>query len=105
MKPRATGFDLDGTLTESRQPLTPETGMIVASLFPERSRLENLHLFHTSAPQCYRYYDGAVKAEYAHNCTFIEEKEHIMMALTEGIAETESPSRPARYPAPTRLPP
>ena len=108
---RAIIFDLDGTLTESKQPLTPEMGALLAQLFatmpvavfsgaalhqfeqqflpflPEGARLENLYLFPTSAAQCYVYADGAWRPVYAHDFT-PEEKEKILAALKEGIEKT-----------------
>lgn len=111
METRAIIFDLDGTLTESKQPLEREMGISLARLFsnmplavfsggalhqfenqllaflPKDAHLENLYLFPTSAAQCYTFSNGLWRVVYTNDFT-PEEKEKIVTALKDGIEET-----------------
>jgi HAD superfamily hydrolase (TIGR01484 family) len=103
-------FDLDGTLTKSKSPLTPEMGSVLTHLLqkmpvaimsggsyaqyqtqfmagmPADADFSNLYLFPTSAAQCYTYRDGVWQLLYSNPFTS-EEKEKILAALTESLRE------------------
>ncbi|HVB19734.1 MAG TPA: HAD-IIB family hydrolase [Candidatus Paceibacterota bacterium] len=111
MELQAIIFDLDGTLTESKSPLTAEMGEALARLFekmpvavmsggsytqfqkqflggiPQKANLKNLYLFPTSASQCYLWKDGSWQSRYANPFT-PEEKSRVLGALTEALRET-----------------
>jgi hypothetical protein len=104
-------FDLDGTLAESKQPLSSDMGMRIAELlnnmpvavmsgagFPQFSKqflaylptsaqIENLYLFPTSSAQCYAYRDKKWTSIYNHSFTE-EEKSKIITSLQKVIDET-----------------
>jgi hypothetical protein len=104
-------FDLDGTLTESKSPLTPSMGALLARLLekmpvaimsggsyaqferqflsnmPTSAHLNNLYLFPTSAAQCYVWKDGAWEHLYS-NPLSPEEKSRVLTALAEALRET-----------------
>lgn len=104
-------FDLDGTLTVSKSPMTPEMGTLLARLMlkmpvavmsggsyvqfqkqflggmPADANYKNLYLFPTSAAQCYVWKDGAWELFYANPFT-PEEKSQILQALDESLKET-----------------
>jgi len=111
MIPKATIFDLDGTLTESKSAMTPEMGALLARLLekmpvavmsggalvqfqkqllpalPPTARLENLYLFPTSAAQCYTFENGELSAKY--NLTFTqEERAKILSVLDAALKAT-----------------
>jgi len=111
MIPKATIFDLDGTLTESKAALTPEMGAVLARLMtrmpvavmsggsyaqfqkqlllniPADASFENLYLFPTSAAQCYTWKDA--RWQFLYNFPFTpEEKSRVLQALTESLHET-----------------
>ncbi len=110
-KLKAIVFDLDGTLTESKQRLETSMGLRIAKLLeqlpvaifsgaafhqfekqvlpflPETAKKENLHLFPTSAAQCFSFSDGSWRVRY-HNDFTSEEKKLIRRALDEGITTT-----------------
>jgi phosphomannomutase len=104
-------FDLDGTLTESKAPLTKEMGALLARLIvkmpvaimsggsyaqfqkqllggmPSDANFKNLYLFPTSAAQCYTWKDGGWQILYTNPFTS-EEKAQVLQALAEALAET-----------------
>jgi HAD superfamily hydrolase (TIGR01484 family) len=117
-KPKAVIFDMDGTLTESKTPITPEMGALVAKLaeqrvvavmsgggFPQYEKQflaglpgdippGRLYLFPTSAAQCRRYEGGSWKSAYDH--VFSEdEKARIRAAVAEALEEVR-PAKPER---------
>lgn len=97
--PRAVAFDLDGTLAESKSPVTKEMGTILARLaatrpiavlsggkygqfktqlvpaFPEDMNLSNVYLFPNCAGYCYHYEDGEWKILDDHSLTGAEQNE------------------------------
>ena len=109
--PRAMIFDIDGTLTESKSTLAPETAAVLVELLkkmpvaimsggsyeqfkeqllrglPENTYLTNLFLFPTSAAQCYTWRDGAWQFLYNNPFTS-EEKTLVLQALDEALRET-----------------
>lgn len=104
-------FDLDGTLTESKSPLTREMGEVLARLvqrmpaaimsggsyaqfqkqllggMPEGVNYKNLYLFPTSAAQCYTWKDGEWSILYSNPFT-PEERSAVLQALAESLKET-----------------
>ena len=109
--PKITIFDLDSTLTESKQPMTREMGEVFKKLLdkmsvavmsgadlpqfekqflpylPVDSNLENLFLFPTSAAECLSFKKGGWVIEYDH--LFREdEKIRIYHALDRALEET-----------------
>lgn len=120
-KPKLMAFDLDGTLAESKQPLEASMGALLGRLLekmpvaimsgagfpqfeiqvlpavPEVSHIERLYIFSTNAGQCYTYKDGRWQPLY--DRTFnVSEKERIMQALKESLAETGLDHIPGRNP-------
>lgn len=111
MMPRAIIFDLDGTLTESKSPLAPEMGVLLARLIlkmpvaimsggsyeqfqkqfllhmPRDTNYRNVYLFPTSAAQCYAWKDGDWRFLYNNPFT-PEEKSRVLRALAEALHET-----------------
>ena len=109
--PKLVVFDLDGTLTESKQPVSTQMGEMVGNLLrvmpvavmsgaafhqfdrqflpalQERARLDRLYLFPTNAAVCYIHKDGKWKTVYDRSLTTIE-KSRILQALKEARAET-----------------
>ena len=111
MMPQAIIFDLDGTLAESKQPLTLEMGTLLVRLIlkmpvaimsggsyeqfqkqfllnmPHDTDYRNLYLFPTSAAQCYTWKDG--NWQFLYNDPFTpEEKSRVLQALAEALHET-----------------
>jgi HAD superfamily hydrolase (TIGR01484 family) len=104
-------FDLDGTLAESKTPMTLEMGALLAQLLnkmpvavmsgagfpqfekqflvgvPAGAKFENLYLFPTNAGRCYVYKNGAWEFSYDESFTS-EERDIIMKALNEALKET-----------------
>ena len=104
-------FDLDGTLTVSKSPLTREMGDVLARLLlslpvavmsggsyaqfqkqflggmPADANYKNLYLFPTSAAQCYTWRNGDWKLLYQ-NLFTAEEKTKVLRALEESLRET-----------------
>jgi hypothetical protein len=118
-KPRLVVFDLDGTLAESKQPVSPEMGALLSELLlhipvavmsgagfsqfetqflpalPESARFDRLFLFPTSAARCYQYKGGSWQLHYDHSFTTLE-RGRIMQALKEALAETHLTNIPDR---------
>lgn len=112
-------FDLDGTLTTSKQDMSPEMGYTLGQLLakarvavmsgaslrqfetqflpalPKDANLSNLYLFPTNAAQCFVYKDGEWKPEYKEEFT-PEERSHILESLQDAMVET-------RFKWPTQL--
>jgi len=109
--PKLVVFDLDGTLVESKQPMSAQMGDLVGKLLkimpvavmsgasfvqfeeqflpalPENALLDRLYLFPTNAAVCYSHKNGAWQASYDHSLTTIE-KSRILQAIKEARAET-----------------
>lgn len=109
--PKLVAFDLDSTLTESKQTMTPEMGALLSRLLakvpvavmsggawhqfekqllpalPPGTNLANLYLFPTSAGQCRTYRDGTWVNLYDESFSD-EERGEVTAALTEAMAET-----------------
>src|SRR3989344_1240797 len=109
--PHATIFDLDGTLTVSKSPLTSEMGATLARLLlkmpvavmsggsytqfqkqflggmPPDAHFGNLYLFPTSAAQCYTWENGEWQLLY-NNALTPEERSQVLGALAESLKET-----------------
>lgn len=118
MTPKTLIFDLDGTLTVSKSPLTSEMGELLAKLLtkmpvaimsggsyaqfqkqfmvgmPADANFSQLYLFPTSAAQCYSYHDGAWQLVYENPFT-PEEKATILQALDASLKETGFDKPPA----------
>lgn len=112
-----TAFDLDGTLSVSKQSVTPEMGVLLtqllqrmpvavmsgASLFqfqkqflhalPEDAPLEKLYLFPVSAAQCYTWDGGVWLPRYDYSFSE-EERQEIKDALAEALIESPYPPAP-----------
>lgn len=108
--PKITIFDLDGTLTESKQPLAKEMGEALKKLLgkmpvavmsgadfpqfekqflpylPSDSNLGNLFLFPTSAAECLSFKNGKWQSEYDYLFTG-EEKQKIFNAFEKVLAD------------------
>lgn len=109
--PRLAVFDLDGTLTESKQRISAEMAELLAQLLrhmpvaimsgagfpqfetqllpflPVEATLSRLYLFPDNAAQCYVYREGAWHAQYD-NAFTAAEREHILAALDGALVET-----------------
>jgi len=120
-KPKLVAFDLDGTLAESKQPVTLEIGGLLGELldkhkvailsgasfeqfetqllpsFAERAHFENLFLFPMNAARGYVYKDGAWHIAYDRSFNPVE-REKIMQAFKTSMEETgfaqDDPARP-----------
>jgi HAD superfamily hydrolase (TIGR01484 family) len=117
--PKLVAFDLDGTLAESKQPVTPEMGALLAKLLqkmpvavmsgagfpqfekqflpaiPGDANVANLYIFPDSAAQCWQYKNNAWQTVY--NKAFTrEEKERIMGVLAHALAEVGLSHAPVR---------
>jgi HAD superfamily hydrolase (TIGR01484 family) len=119
MTPKAVAFDLDGTLAASKAPLTAEMGALVAKLvarmpvavmsggsyaqfekqflagLPPGVNLSGLYLFPTSAAQCLEWREGSWQHVYDNEFTS-EERERVLRALAESLAETGFDKPPAK---------
>ncbi len=122
-KPKLVAFDLDGTLAESKQPLSAEMGELLAELLEkipvaimsgasfaqfeaqflpgvaDTARFERLYIFPTNAAECFSYQERAWKAQYDKSFNAFE-KRRIMQALKESMEETgfaPEPERPAAW--------
>ena len=109
--PRLIAFDLDGTLAESKSPMSAEMGELLSQLltrmpvailsggswkqfqyqflthFPPDARLENLYLFPTNAALCFVYRSQQWHPQYDKSFSDAE-KERIRKALAEALAES-----------------
>ncbi|MDO8566827.1 MAG: HAD-IIB family hydrolase [bacterium] len=118
--PKAIIFDLDGTLTVSKSPLTKEVSGALARLLramsvavmsggsyaqfqkqflsgmPSDAPYKNLYLFPTSAAQCYEWREGDWKLVYQ-NLFTPEERAKVLRALTEALRETGLDNPPQRW--------
>ena len=119
-KPKLVAFDLDGTLAESKQRVTPQMGELLAKLLtlmpvallsggswkqfesqllpalPEQTHKERLYLMPVSAAQCYIYKDGSWKTRYD-NTFGTAEKSRILQALKEALVEVKFEQPPRLY--------
>ncbi|MBX4191916.1 HAD-IIB family hydrolase [Candidatus Parcubacteria bacterium] len=110
VKPKLIGFDLDGTLAESKARVSAEMGELLSDLLsrmpvaimsggswkqietqllpslPLDTKLERLYLMPVSAGQCYVYRNQKWLPEYDHSFGPVE-KEQIFQALTESLKE------------------
>ncbi|MGC9602190.1 MAG: HAD-IIB family hydrolase [Minisyncoccia bacterium] len=117
--PKLVAFDLDGTLAESKQPVTKEMGELLGKLlqkmpvavmsgagFPQFERqflpalptdinFAHLYIFPDSAAQCWQYKHNAWQTVYNKAFTH-EEKEHIMSVLAQALAEVGLSHAPVR---------
>ncbi len=122
-KPKLVAFDLDGTLAESKQPVSVEMGELLHELlahmpiaimsgagftqfeqqflpaFPDTNRFERLYIFPTNAAQCYLFTQGSWQVHYDRSFNSFE-RGRIMQALKESLAEvgmSEDTNRPAAW--------
>ena len=110
-KPKLIAFDLDGTLAESKTPMSAQMGALMAKLLssmpaavlsgasfkqfetqllpaiPSGARLENLYLFPMNASVCYRYQAGAWQRLYDESFTE-EETARVLHELNEAMKQT-----------------
>jgi phosphomannomutase len=110
--PKLLAFDLDGTLAESKQPLTLEMGVLLSQVlsrmpvailsgaafaqykeqffpaFPSNTHFKNLYIFPDNAAQCYVFKDDVWQVQYDHKFTEVE-KARIMSTLADALAETK----------------
>ncbi|MBU6490713.1 HAD-IIB family hydrolase [Patescibacteria group bacterium] len=110
--PKLIFFDIDGTLTESKQPLTEEMATLLARLLaatkvalisggalpqflkqvveklPENAPFENLYLLPTSGAMLYEWHKGAWSKVYEERLSE-EEALLIKRAILSAVAETE----------------
>lgn len=117
--PKLVAFDLDGTLTESKQNLDPEMGKLLGRLMeqmpiavmsgahfdqfqkqflwglPNTIPADRLYIFPTNAGQCYLWQDDAWQKQYDFPFTE-EEKEEVIAALEKALAETGFGERPGQ---------
>ena len=109
-RPSAIAFDLDGTLAESKQPVSPDMGLLLGRLLekmpigimsgasfkqfqtqffpalPEDANLGHLYIFPDNAAQCYVYSQDKWHPQYDHS--FSEnEVAQVMQALNAGLKE------------------
>ncbi len=118
-KPKLMAFDLDGTLAESKRPVSAEMGALLAQLlekmpvavlsgaslaqfqtqllpaFPDSAKFERLYLFPTNAAECFRYKGDTWCLEYDKSLNAFE-KARIMQALKESMEETGFAQPPAQ---------
>jgi phosphomannomutase len=119
-KPRAVVFDLDGTLAESKQPVTTAMAELLArltvshsiavmsggswiqferqfvSMFPPGTDFSRIYLFPDNAAQCFTYKGGEWAERY--NMAFsATERDEIMGALQKAIAESGFPKPPQMW--------
>ena len=115
--PKLVVFDLDGTLTESKQRVSAEMGEALGHLLnvmpvavmsgasfgqfetqflpalPPESNLRRLYLFPDNAAQCHVFVNGKWRPQYDHAFS-TEEKARIMHAFDESLAEAGVPTPP-----------
>lgn len=111
--PKVIIFDLDGTLTESKQPLSPKMGEVLKRLLdkapvgimsgadlpqfekqllpflPEDANLSNLFLFPTSAAECLEYKQSIDGGQWipAYDYLFSEKEKEKITEAVEKVAE------------------
>ena len=109
--PRLMAFDLDGTLAESKSPMSAEMGELLAQLlnrmpvavlsggswkqfqrqflthFPPDAKLEHLYLFPTNAALCFVYRSREWHPQYDNSFSDAQ-KERIKKAFAEALAES-----------------
>jgi HAD superfamily hydrolase (TIGR01484 family) len=119
IRPKLAVFDLDGTLAESKQPLSPDMGDLLARLLgrmpvavmsgagmpqferqflsrlPDEAPLQNLYLFPDNAAQCFVHKAGSWHPQYDYAFTK-EEREHILAGLAEALKDTGLSQVPVR---------
>jgi phosphomannomutase len=117
--PKAFVFDLDGTLAESKQRVDADMGLLLGELmgqaivaimsgagFPQFERqffpalpmeasLEKLYVFPDNAAQCFVHRQGQWHAQYDQSFSPTE-REHIITALNEALAEVGLKETPLR---------
>ena len=117
--PQIMVFDLDGTLTESKQRISGEMADLLAELLkhirvavmsgggmkqferqllnflPPETALTNLYLFPDNAAQCFVYRNNAWHAQYD-NALSASERDRILMALGEALEEIGLADAPIR---------
>jgi phosphomannomutase len=110
-QPKLVAFDLDGTLAESKQPLSAEMVELLVKLLervpvavmsgasfaqfekqflpslPETGRYSRLYLFPTNAAQCYVFKNNSWQKAYDRSFNIFE-KGRILQALKEALEET-----------------
>lgn len=116
-KPQLIAFDMDGTLSESREKVTPEMASLFATLItrvpvaimtggsleqieiqllsrlPKNVDFKGLYLFPLSATQYYAWQEGAWQQQYSH--TFSEqEKLEVRSAIESALTSTHYPTPP-----------
>lgn len=108
--PKAMAFDLDGTLAESKQRMSADTGELLADLlthipvaimsggswiqfqhqfltgFPPQAKLDRLYLFPTNAAMCFVHRSGSWLPQYDHSFS-AQEKKKIVDAFDESFKE------------------
>lgn len=111
VKPKAVVFDLDGTLAESKQPLTSAMAELLMKLpmvavmsgaswaqfqsqflpaFHAGTDFSNVYIFPNNAAQCYFYKNGAWQ-EYYNMAFSSAESAEVIAALLSAVAETNFP--------------
>ena len=119
-KPKLVAFDLDGTLAESKQRVTPQIGELLSKLLavmpvavlsggswrqfesqllpalPEQTHKERLYLMPVSAAQCYVFEHDIWKTRYD-NSFGTAEKSRILQALKEVLEEVKFEQPPRLY--------
>ncbi len=104
-------FDLDGTLAESKSPMSAEMGELLAQLlarmpvailsggswkqfqyqflthFPPDAKIENLYLFPTNAALCFVYRSGQWHPQYDNSFSDAQ-KDRIRKALAQALVES-----------------
>lgn len=117
--PKLVAFDLDGTLAESKQPLSPEMGALVSRLlsrmpvavmsgagFPQFEKqflsalsdgapLRNLYLFPDNAAQCFVHKTGSWHPHYDY-AFGPKERERILAGLREALEDAGLAQEPER---------
>jgi hypothetical protein len=120
-KPKLVAFDLDGTLAESKQPVSAQMGELLAQLLekmpaavmsgasfaqfetqcipalPDKAHLERLYLFPMNAARCYGFKNAGWHPLYDHSFDAFE-RGRIMQALKEALMETGLDIIPERKP-------
>lgn len=117
--PKLVAFDLDGTLSESKQRMSAEMGELFSQLLskmpiaimsgggwpqferqffpalPPEAKLDQLYIFPDNAAQCFVHKNGQWHPQYDHAFTPAE-KEHITTVLKEALADVGLAQAPVR---------